>query len=158
MIQRKERPYREDRPNVTNAPIYALGSAVLMLGAGAVVVMSGHGGANGGNLLIGLVVTTIPSLIAAAFAERTARDVRNGTVTEKARLGASKAISEAGVVTRDGPAVQAAMQASAASTAALTTLLQNLAPKLEHNTDVTEAVADAVGAEHNGRDTERNPS
>lgn len=139
-------------PATKNLPYASLASAVLLIIVGAVVVVSGNGGENGGAILIGLVVTTIPSLIAAAFAERNAKDIRNGTVTEKVRQGTHKALDEAGVVTRDGPAVQAAMTASAASTAALTALLQRLEPAVEHNTEVTEAVADKVGAEHNGRE------
>lgn len=141
-------------PNVPpNAPYAAMGTAALLIIAGVVLVLSGHGGANDGSLLVGLVVTTIPSLLAAGYAERASRDVRNGTVTEKARQGAHKAISEAGVVTREGPAVQAAMTAQAASTAALTALLQRVAPELQHNTEVTEAVADALDVPHNERPT-----
>ncbi len=34
-------------------------------------------------LLIGLCVTTVPSLIASAFSERASRDIRNGVVTAK---------------------------------------------------------------------------
>lgn len=135
---------REDRPNVTNAPVYALGSAVICLAAGVVVVLSGNGGKNGGALLIGLVVSTIPSLIAAAFSERVARDVRNGTVTEKARKGAHMALAEAGVVTREGPVARAALEANAAHTAALLALLAETRGEVSHNTDVTEAVAEAL--------------
>lgn len=139
-------------PNVPpNAPIAAMGTAAVLILAGVAVVMTGHGGANDGSLLVGLVVTTIPSLLAAGYAERASRDVRNGTVTEKARQGARKAIEEAGVVTRDGPAVQAALSAQAASTAALTALLQRVTPELIHNTTVTEAVADALDVEHKDR-------
>lgn len=141
-------------PMTTNLPYASLGSAVVLIIVGATVVISGNGGENGGAILIGLVVTTIPSLIAAAFAERNAKDIRNGTLTDKARQGAHAAIVDAGVITREGPAVQAALTASAASTAALTALLRKVGPELEHNTEVTEAVADKIGAQHNGRDRE----
>lgn len=142
------RPRVKD-PNVPpNAPYAAMGTAALLILSGVALVMTGHGGANDGSLLVGLVVTTIPSLLAAGYAERASRDVRNGTVTEKARQGAHKAITEAGVVTRDGPAVQAALSAQAASTAALTALLQRVHPELQHNTDLTEAVADALDVPH----------
>lgn len=143
---------RERDPNVPpNAPVAALGTAALLIVAGVVLVLSGHGGANDGSLLVGLVVTTIPSLLAAGYAERASRDVRNGTVTEKARQGARKAIQDAGVVTREGPAVQAALTAQAASTAALTALLERVTPELVHNTSVTEAVADALDVDHEER-------
>lgn len=158
MHARPKRRPREDNTNVPkNAPIFALAAAVVMLLAGAGVVVSGNGGKNDGSLLVGLVVTTIPSLIAAGYAERTSRDVRNGTVTEKARQGTRKAIEEAGVVTRDGPVVEAALTSQAASTAALTALLERVMPAVEHNTDVTEAVADALDVRHNERSDSHAP-
>lgn len=135
---------REDNSNVPkNAPIFAMVSAALMLVGGVVVVLSGNGGKNDGSLLVGLVVTTIPSLIAAAFAERTSRDVRNGTVTEKARQGTHKALAEAGVTTvaSQAPQTVAALQA-------LTNLLEAQTREVTHNTDVTEAVADALDVDH----------
>ena len=131
-----------------NLPYASLGAALVLFITGAIVVLAGNGGENGGALLIGLAVTTVPSLIAAGYAERNAKDIRNGTVTEKVRVGTHQAIMEAGVVTKDAPAVHAAMTAQAASTAALTALLQRVAPELTHNTDLTEAVADALDVPH----------
>lgn len=49
--------------------------------------------------LIGMVVLAIPTLIAAAFAERASRDIRNGTLKNKAKEGAKEAIEEKGVLT-----------------------------------------------------------
>ncbi len=145
----RTRQRRRKDPNVPkNAPLFAMGTALLLTVAGVVVVVTGNGGKNDGSLLVGLVVTTIPSLLAAGYAERTSRDVRNGTVQEKARQGTRQAIEDAGVVTRDGPAVSAAIAAQSASTAALTALLQRVAPELTHNTDLTEAVADALDVPH----------
>lgn len=63
--------------------------------------------------LVGLVVSTVPSLIAAAFAERASKDIRNGTVVAKAKEGAVEAIRQEQVVTRDGPVVTLQMQALA---------------------------------------------
>lgn len=108
-----------------NAPVLSIGAAVLFIIGAVAVVVSGHGDAGGGALIVGLVVSTIPSLIAAAFAERVSRDVRNGTVTEKARQGAHKALAEAGVVTNNGAVTNAA--------------LQSLEQLLRHNTIVTQA-------------------
>lgn len=40
------------------------------------------------------IATTVPSVLAAAFAERAARDIRNGVLEGKAREGARQAIEE----------------------------------------------------------------
>lgn len=114
----------------TNLPYASLASAVLLIGTGAVVVMSGNGGENGGAILIGLVVTTIPSLIAAAFAERNARDIRNGTVVEKVRQGTHRALAEAGVSTSTSPQATAALQS-------LEQLLRRTEATVQQNTEAT---------------------
>ena len=44
--------------------------------------------------VLGLVGTTIPALIAAAFAERAARDIRNGVLQNQVRKGAHDALRE----------------------------------------------------------------
>jgi hypothetical protein len=62
-------------------------------------------------ILMGIVASTIPSLIASAYAERTNRDLRNGVVEAKTQIGASRALVEHAVVTRDGPFVAASTQA-----------------------------------------------
>jgi len=80
-----------------NTPLVSLGSAILLVVVFVVLVETGHAGQNGDNLLIGLLVTTIPSLIAAAYAERTSRDVRNGVLTQKAKEGTHQALQESGV-------------------------------------------------------------
>lgn len=84
-------------PRGHNKPLYSLATAVLLTTIGALVLI--FGSENGSNtvVLIGLVATTVPSLIAAAFSERTARDVRNGVLEEKARRGAHTALEESGV-------------------------------------------------------------
>lgn len=55
--------------------------------------------------LIGMVVLAIPTLLAAAFAERASRDIRNGTLKRKVKEGAKEAIEEKGVLTTPPPAV-----------------------------------------------------
>lgn len=69
-------------------------------------------------ILIGMVVTTVPSLIASAYAERTSRDVRNGVVEHKAKRGAIQALQETGVTdvvdaNKRGEATELAMKAIA---------------------------------------------
>jgi len=84
--------------------------------------------------LISLVAGTVPGLVAATYAERASRDIRNGTVVAKAkegavqalqdpaaltqvrhqvREGATQALEEAQVVTRTGPVVTAEVAALA---------------------------------------------
>lgn len=96
---------------VTNAPVYSIITIALFLASMTVIIVTGHTG--DGGLLIGLGISTLPSLVASVYAERTARDVRNGVVQEKARQGASEAIQEHKVVTRDGPGMTLAMESLA---------------------------------------------
>lgn len=80
--------------------------------------------------IIGMVAGVVPGLVAATYAERASRDIRNGTVVEKAREGAVKAfhdpqakaqvrqaavqaLEDAQVVTRVGPVVTAEVAALA---------------------------------------------
>lgn len=81
----------------SNMPILAITTAVLLVGFAVLVVVMGYGDQGGGALLVGLVLTTVPSLIAAAFAERVSRDVRNGVVEHKAKHGAKQALHESGM-------------------------------------------------------------
>lgn len=69
--------------------------------------------------IIGLVLTTVPSFAALWYAERASRDIRNGTVTEKARQGTHIALEESGVtdvveVTQKGASSVVALEALAA--------------------------------------------
>jgi hypothetical protein len=68
--------------------------------------------------MVGLIVTTVPSLIAAGFAERASRDIRNGVVKDKV----ADALEETGVaqVARD------AGETTPAALKALTMLIANL--------------------------------
>ena len=81
----------------TNTPILAIATAVLLCAFAVVVIVAGYGDEGAGALMIGLILTTVPSLIAAAFAERVSRDVRNGVVEHKAKQGARQALNEAGI-------------------------------------------------------------
>lgn len=97
-----------------NLPIYSLIAAVLFVGLAVVALVfvpQDDQRMTQVVLLIGLVVSTVPSLIAAAFSERVSRDVRNGVAAEQARRGAAAALADHGVVTRDGPYVAATTQA-----------------------------------------------
>lgn len=90
---------RDPRLN-SNLPIYALICAVAFfaLAVAALAVVDLDDNTTPGLLmLVGLVVTTVPSLVAAAFSERAARDIRNGTVTQKVK----DALQELGYVGGD---------------------------------------------------------
>lgn len=48
--------------------------------------------------IVGLVISTVPSMISSAYSERASKDIRNGVVTEKAKVGALEALDETGVI------------------------------------------------------------
>lgn len=101
-----------------NVPVYSLVAVVALVGLavlGLAVVPLNEKSTPLFYSVVGLIVTTVPSLIAATFAERTARDVRNGTLEDKARLGTHQALKESGVTdvveaTRKGDTTLVALQ------------------------------------------------
>lgn len=120
---------RDNRPTVA-----ALSAAVvfflLIVGAVVILAMGERLDATTTPLvitLLGVVVSAVPALISAAFAERASKDIRNGTLVAKtqegttralkahgaevAKLGATQAIEEQQVVTRTGPVVTAELLA-----------------------------------------------
>ena len=54
--------------------------------------------------LVGFVVTTVPALLGATYSERASRDIRNGVVVDRARVGAAQAIREEQVITNTNDA------------------------------------------------------
>lgn len=95
----RQRPYG---PN--SLPVATIGAVVILIAivAASVVALAIAGKVNAETTpwivaVMGIVTTTIPSLIAAGFAERAAKDIRNGTVTEKAKIGSVQALLETGV-------------------------------------------------------------
>lgn len=90
-------PPRRDRRTIPpNAPHYTLGAGVVLVVVGIAAAYLTND-SQSMSLLLGLVVTTVPSLLAAGYAERASRDIRNGTVKEKARQGTVEALEETGV-------------------------------------------------------------
>jgi hypothetical protein len=116
----------------TNLPVFTLGAAVILVMLailGFIFIPAGNVVAQ--ESLIGLIVTTVPSLIAAAFAERTGRDVRNGVMEQKVKDGATKALQDTGVTdvvnaSGRGASSAAAIQALTASTLALTKIMDKM--------------------------------
>jgi hypothetical protein len=124
----------------TNLPVISIIAAVSLVGLAIVALIFVHLDDRTTPVflsVIGLIVTTVPSLIAAAYAERVSKDVRNGVVEDKVRTATKDALAEHGVVTRDGPFV-------AASTEALLRLLQETHDRAQDgsprpkSTDTTE--------------------
>ena len=96
MPTRDERRESQARREVTpNAPHYTLAAGVLLVLGGLVV--AAVTGADSLDQLLGLIVTAGPALLAAGYAERASRDIRNGTVREKVRQGTHQALEEVGV-------------------------------------------------------------
>lgn len=77
---------RDNTPGSGNLPVYALAAAVVLVLAalGSLLFVDPESKSTPQlYIVVGLIVTTVPSLIAAAFAERVSRDVRNGTLKGK---------------------------------------------------------------------------
>jgi hypothetical protein len=113
---------------------------VACLAAIVFLVSSGHSTNATVTVLIGL----LPSLVAAGYAERTSRDVRNGVVEQKVKVGARAALDETGVTAvaaQSGESTKLAMLA--------------LSKLLETNTAATNAntIAQSEGGNPNGGQT-----
>ncbi len=126
------------------APILAVITvALFMASAVALLVLSDPESSPSTGAIIGLIVTSIPSLLAAAFSERASRDIRNGVVQNKAREGAMQALQETGVT-------EVVELTARGQTAALS--MQALARLLEQNTAVTQTNTDATQQNTNTKD------
>lgn len=101
----------------TNAPIYAFLTLVTFVAG--IVVLTVTDNEDDGGLFIALAISTLPSLVASMFAERAARDIRNGVLEAKVKRGATAAIAETGVMLRNGPVAAAQLEA-------LTTILSEI--------------------------------
>lgn len=84
-----------DREPITNKPIYSLAAIVVFVGSMTALYLTDK--ADGAGVLLAVSAGTLPSLCAALYSERTARDVRNGTIRKKAKEGALEAIETSGV-------------------------------------------------------------
>lgn len=110
--------------------------AVLGILVTALVVLSLVSNTNSATL-IPVLAGLIPGILAAGYAERTNRDVRNGVVQQKAKEGATEALTETGVtavVANAAAQTQGYVDTLNAHTAALSQLLSahesaNLTPK-----------------------------
>lgn len=75
-------------------------TTVVMLGvliiAAVVLIVFGNGKGDSTTLL-SILIGAIPALFASGYAERNARDIRNGTIVEKVAQGTTQALQETGV-------------------------------------------------------------
>lgn len=133
-------PRRNRNGDAVTRPLYSLGTAALFVVAAVVVLVSGEGNRGNGALLVIALVTTLPSLVAAGFAERVSRDVRNGVIVEKVREGSRKALDDTGVT----QAVTDGQSTTPAALLALTRLL-------EQNTTATKANTQAHNTDNEGK-------
>lgn len=78
-----------------NVPVLALIALAVFVIAGVVLaLMSNPDNQVSTQGLMAIIVTSIPSLIGAIYAERVARDVRNGVLQQKVKDGAREALAE----------------------------------------------------------------
>jgi len=92
----RDTPIHEGFVKQTNTPVVALATVALLLVSVVALILTGHFD-EGGDALLALTLSTLPSIFASLYAERTARDVRNGVIAAQAKLGSRKALDETGV-------------------------------------------------------------
>jgi len=127
-----------------NTPVVSLVAAVALVALGVFAVAFVPSSTTSPALLtiVGLIATTVPSLIAAGFAERNSRDMRNGVATDAAAAGAHRALEESGVkevvdMTHRGASTTLTMQA-------LAKLLELNTTATTENTAATQTSTNAV--------------
>ena len=115
---------------MTRIPLYSLAALVVFVIAATLLLLFGDPENSSINTFIGLVVATLPALVASFAAERASRDIRNGVVTEKAREGAEQALDNKGVT----EVVELSQRGQSSVIA-----MQALSRLLEQNTAASEA-------------------
>lgn len=98
------------RSTLPYAPLQALATTVIFVVSALALILTGHDKGGNGAVFIGLIISTLPSLVAATKAEQAVNYMKNGLVQEKAKEGAKEAVSESGVLTRTGPVAVAQLE------------------------------------------------
>lgn len=114
----------------SRVPLYSLAALVTFVIAATLLLLFAQPDNENVTLFIGLIVATLPALVASFAAERASNDIRNGVVEEKARIGATKALDDTGVT-------EAVKVSNYGESTALA--MQTLAKLLELNTAASEA-------------------
>ena len=85
-------PYK---PRVT--PWWTMAGAVALIALAVVLLLAPIKDTGHVDAILSIIIAAVPGLIAASFAERASKDIRNGVVVDKARIGANAALAESGV-------------------------------------------------------------
>ena len=103
-----------------NTPIVSLGALGILCATLVVVIVTGH--AEDSDTLMTVILANIPGLIAALYSERSSRDIRNGTVTNKVKDALDQTgVTEVARVAKE--TTPATLEALTNSTKALTALV-----------------------------------
>lgn len=150
---------REQRSQ--NRPIYSIAAAVLLVAILVLaLIFTPVESMARLDRIISTVLLAIPILIGAGFAERTARDVRNGVVQDKVREGTHQALAESGVrdvveSTQRGATAVASLQALTALTASdqdtRDALARLLSTPRQPAPGLTQPEVDAIVSEYQGK-------
>jgi hypothetical protein len=127
----------------TNTPLYALVASIVFVIAAVLLVLYAPPGRE--TVILGLIASTLPSLVAAFASERASRDIRNGVVEAKVREGTKTALKDTGVLD---------VVESSARGESTTLAMQALAKLLELNTAATETnttIHNEEEGKHSGR-------
>jgi hypothetical protein len=78
-----------------NKPLYAMITIGIMFATAVILVLFANPASSPSLLIVlGLIASSTPSLVAAIYSERASRDIRNGVVADKAREGAAQALED----------------------------------------------------------------
>lgn len=80
-----------------NVPLYSIIAATVFLTLAVILVIFADPHNIETITLIGFILSTIPSILASVFSEKSNKAITNGVVQEKARLGTTQALQETGV-------------------------------------------------------------
>lgn len=122
-----------------NTPKVSITAACVLVVCGIIGI--GISAARGGDVttqvtqIVGLIGITVPGLIAAAYSERSSKDIRNGVMEQKVKNGSIAALVETGVtdIVNSQPATTQAV------VGALTKLLQDNIAATNVNTNAVQA-------------------
>lgn len=104
------------------APLYSLIATLTFVIAAVVLLLFANPENDNTGVFLALIFSTVPSLVAAFASERASRDIRNGTIVEKAREGSQQALDNSGVTA----VAQSAVETQPATMRALAALIDRL--------------------------------
>lgn len=93
-------------PKHSTSPWISITTLTIILAFALILILSDHADQGTGLTMATLLLVNLPSALSAIFSERASRDIRNGTVIEKARQGAVEALADTEMVKETHPVVQ----------------------------------------------------